>query len=97
MNNPKLPTDAEKWDLANLISIFHAFKEKLFAADFGGDLRSIIPILMQVKDMRNRRAHEISKHLPIFARQAYKLADDMCRFFELMSIEVPPSFTIELR
>lgn len=97
LKNPKLFPDTEKWDLGTLISVFHAYKEKVFQADFGGDLRSIIPILMQVKDMRNRRVHEISKHLPIFARQAYKLADDMCRFFELMTIEVPASFTSELR
>ena len=43
---------------------------------------------MSIKDMRNRRVHNISKHHPIHAREAYVLADNATRFFELMTIEV---------
>ena len=39
--------------------------------------------------MRNRRVHEVSKNLPIYARETYVLADNACRFFELMTISVP--------
>jgi len=51
---------------------------------------------MQIKDIRNRRAHEISETLPITARQAYTVADCMCRVFEAMSINVPVNFHQEL-
>ena len=51
-------------------------------------MRKVIPLLMSIKDMRNRRVHNISKHHPILAREAYILADNATRFFELMTIEV---------
>jgi len=52
----------------------------------------MIAYLMQIKDLRNKRAHEIS----ITARQAYTVADCMCKVFEAMTIQVPAHFHKEL-
>ena len=46
-------------------------------------------MLMQIKEMRNRRAHIVSRKLFILAREAYKIADHSCYFFEMMTVEVP--------
>ena len=95
MVNKKVAENPEQWDLGTLTSIFHSHADDVFKHDFGGDLRRVIPIMMSIKDMRNRRVHEVSKNLPIFAREAYILADNTCRFFELMTIEVPKSLLEE--
>ena len=89
MINKKVSDNPEQWDLGTLASIFHTHADDVFKNDYGGDLRRVIPIMMQIKDMRNRRVHEVSKNLPIYAREAYVLADNACRFFELMTIAVP--------
>lgn len=47
--------------------------------------------------MRNRRVHNVSRALPILAREAYQLSDCCARFFELMTVEVPASIHQELR
>jgi len=47
--------------------------------------------------MRNRRVHNVSKSLLILAREAYQIADCACKFFELMTVEVPASIHQELR
>ena len=77
--------------------IFHSLADDLFKRDFGGEVRQVIPVLMQIKEMRNRRVHNVSRSLPISAREAYSIADLACRFFELMSIEVPNQIHSELR
>jgi hypothetical protein len=48
---------------------------------------------MQIKEMRNRRVHNVSRALPILAREAYQIADCASRFFELMTVDVPVSIT----
>ena len=59
-------------------------------------MRKVIPLLMGIKDMRNRRVHNVSKQHPIFAREAYLLADNVTRFFELMKIEVSSQLKSDL-
>jgi hypothetical protein len=76
------------WDLGTLVHLFHCHEGSL-KDDFGGELRLVFPRLHQIKDMRNRRVHEISRHLPISAREAYNLSETAAKFFELMTIEVP--------
>ena len=51
---------------------------------------------MGIKDMRNRRVHNVSKQHPFLAREAYVLADNVTRFFELMKIEVAQQILSEL-
>ena len=71
----KISENPEAWDLGALIIIFTEYKETLFAADFGDHIQRVLPILYAIKDMRNRRVHEISRRFPIFAREAYSLSD----------------------
>ena len=52
---------------------------------------------MQIKEMRNRRVHNVSRALPITAREAYATADQACKFFELMTGPVDPSIHKEQR
>ena len=52
---------------------------------------------MKIKEMRNRRAHEISDKLAITARQAHQAADLMCKVFEAMICSVPADFSRELK
>ena len=95
MINKKVADNPEIWDLGTLTSIFHTHADDVFKHDFGGDLRRVIPIMMQIKDMRNRRVHEVSKNLPIYAREGYLVADNCCRFFEIMTISVPKELLVE--
>ena len=91
--NKRLSANPEEWDLGTLVQIFHANADAVFKHDFGGEVRLVIPVLMQIKDMRNRRVHNVSRQLPILAREAYQIADQTCRFFDLMTVEVPVSIT----
>ena len=47
--------------------------------------------------MRNRRVHEISRTLPITARETYNLAESAAKFFELMTVPVPLQFHQDFR
>ena len=89
MPTKRLAENPEQWDLGTLVSVFHTCSDNLFKHDFGGEVRQVIPVLMSIKEMRNRRVHNVSRALPILAREAYQIADQACRFFELMTIEVP--------
>ena len=71
----KISDNPEAWDLGALMQIFTEYKDTLFAADFGDNIQRVLPVLFAIKDMRNRRAHEISRRFPIFAREAYSLSD----------------------
>ena len=93
----RLHENPEQWDLGTLVMIFHTLADNMFKHDFGGEVRQVIPVLMQIKEMRNRRVHNVSRALPISAREAYSIADLACRFFELMTIDVPKSIHSELR
>ena len=62
------------WDIGILVQLFHCHEVTL-KDDFGGDLRQIFHRLHSIKDMRNRRVHEISRALPISARDTYNLAE----------------------
>jgi len=97
MPSKRLATNPEQWDLGTLVQVFHTHSDSLFKHDFGGELRQVIPVLMQIKEMRNRRVHNVSRALPILARDAYQVADLACRFFELMTVNVPESIHQELR
>ena len=97
MPNRRIDENPEKWDLGTLVQIFHALADNIFKHDFGGEVRQVIPVLMQIKEMRNRRVHSVSRALPISAREAYSIADLACRFFELMTVDVPKSIHSELR
>ena len=89
MPGKRLQTNPEQWDLGTLVMIFHTLADNIFKHDFGGEVRQVIPVLMQIKEMRNRRVHNVSKALLISAREAYSIADYACRFFELMTVDVP--------
>ena len=85
----RLKDNVETWDLGQLVTIFSSaqLQESVFKKCFDEkQFKSVIAYLMQIKDIRNRRAHEISETLPITARQAYNVADCMCRVFEAMTI-----------
>ena len=84
------------WDIGILVSLFYAH-EPLFKDDFRGGARHVFPRLIQVKDMRNRRVHEISKTLTISAREAYEVAEAAAKFFELMTVQVPQDFHKDFR
>jgi hypothetical protein len=75
MQGKNLSRNPEQWDLGTLVAIFHAHSDQLFKHDFGGEVRQVIPVLMQIKEMRNRRVHNVSRTLPISAREAYQTAD----------------------
>ena len=92
----KIPHNIELWDIGILVSLFYVH-EPVFKDDFGGDARHVFPRLIQIKDMRNRRVHEISRTLPISARETYNVAEACAKFFELMSIEVPQDFHRDFR
>jgi hypothetical protein len=47
---------------------------------------------MQIKELRNKLAHEMSITLPLSARHVYKIGEVVCEFFELMTCPVPASF-----
>jgi len=74
MPSKRLSSNSEEWDLGTLVQIFHVHQE-IFKHDFGGSLKQVIPVLMQIKEMRNRRVHNVSRSLPISAREAYATAD----------------------
>jgi hypothetical protein len=85
--------------LAHLTSIFLStqIQAKVFKPCFPEKEFPRVPAyLMQIKEIRNRRAHEISDTLQITARQAYQVCEAMCRVFELMTIQVPVSYHEEL-
>ena len=84
MPGKRLSQNPEQWDLGTLVQIFHVHQDA-FKLDFGGEVRQVIPVLMQIKEMRNRRVHNVSRSLPISAREAYQTADQASRFFELMT------------
>ena len=67
----RLHENPEQWDLGTLVMIFHTLADNMFKHDFGGEVRQVIPVLMQIKEMRNRRVHNVSRALPISAREAY--------------------------
>ena len=71
----KISENPEAWDLGALITIFTEYKDTLFKPDFGDHIQRVLPVLYAIREMRNRRAHEISRKFPIFAREAYSLAD----------------------
>lgn len=71
----KISDNPEAWDLSALITIFTEYKDTIFKSDFGDHIQRVLPVLYSVKEMRNRRAHEISRRFPIFAREAYNLSD----------------------
>ena len=97
MPQQRLDENTEKWDLGTLSNIFHAQGANVFKHDFGGEVRHVIPLLMQIKEMRNRRVHHVSTTLPIQAKEAYRVADCACQFFEKLTIDVPPAFTNDFR
>ena len=84
------------WDIGILVQLFHCHEVTL-KDDFGGDLRQIFHRLHHIKDMRNRRVHEISRALPISARDTYNLAETTQKFFELMTVACPAEFHRDLR
>ena len=93
----KVSDNPEAWDLGTLIIIFTEYKETIFQPDFGDSIQRVLPVLYAVKDMRNRRVHEISRKFPIYAREAYALSDQVARFFEMMTCDVPKEFHEETR
>ena len=97
MSNRRLDDNPEKWDLGILSSVFHAQADNVFKHDFGGELKYVIPLMMQIKDMRNRRVHHVSTTLPIQAKEAYRVADCACQFYERLTIPVPESFIGDFR
>ena len=67
----KLKDNPETWDLGQLVTIFSSasLQENVFKKCFDEkQFKSVIAYLMQIKDIRNRRVHEISESLPISAR-----------------------------
>ena len=88
---PKLPLHSDRWDLVDLVSIFHK-KEDLFRHDFECEFRHVIPMLMQIKEMRSRRIHVKKPTLQILAREAHKIAEATCSFFEMMRDDSPYKF-----
>ena len=59
-------------------------------------IKAAIAHLHQIKDLRNKRAHEVSSALNITAREAYNCADAMSKVFEQMKCAVPAEITREL-
>ena len=70
LRNRNVSEDPERWDLGSLFSIFHEH-ENVFKNDFSIPYKQVIANLAQIKEMRNRRAHEISAVKHITAREAY--------------------------
>jgi len=84
------------WDIGILVQLFHCHEVTL-KDDFGGDLRQVFHRLHSIKDMRNRRVHEISRALPISARDTYNLAETAQKFFELLTVACPDEFHRDMR
>lgn len=74
MPSKRLSANPEEWDLGTLVQIFHVH-QNIFKQDFENELKPVIPLLIQIKDMRNRRVHIVSRTLAISARDAYQTAD----------------------
>ena len=88
----KVSKNSEDWDLGILFSMYHKYSSSIYSKDFGGETRFVIPILSQIKELRNRRVHQVSKLIPFTAREAYKISDYCLSFFELMTCEVPQDY-----
>ena len=66
----KITDKPEGWDLQALIAIFHDFHDSLFCDDFNPLIKAK-SLLLAIKDIRNKRAHDN----PISAREVYRLTD----------------------
>jgi hypothetical protein len=87
--------DPECWDLAALVAIFKAptIESKVFRRCFDETgFKRATPYLMQIKELRNKLAHEISVTMPLSARHIYSVSETICQFFELMTCPIPAVF-----
>ena len=66
----KISDNPDTWDLQALVAIFHDFHDSLFVEDFSPQVKAKT-ILLGIKDIRNKRAHDN----PMSAREVYRLAD----------------------
>ena len=73
----KISDSPEGWDLQALVAIFHDFHDSLFCDDFIPQVKAK-SLLLGIKDIRNKRAHDN----PMTAREVYRLADLTEQFFE---------------
>ena len=66
----KISDNHENWDLQALVAIFHDFHDSLFSDDFNPMVKAK-SLLLAIKDIRNKRAHDN----PMSGREVYRLAD----------------------